>query len=166
MAAKLESRSETNGVAPEEFLRHYRAIHDAKRAKEEASAAYSAARNAAKAAGVDMNALKIVEHLSSLDDADAELRMRETLRYAAWMGLEIGTQADMFDAPPETELVGQVSAQHAEWRAEQAGYKAGKDGEPRDNCPLPSTSPLNPAWHRGWKDGSEFRANTQAPKDE
>lgn len=165
MAAKLESRSETNGVAPEDFLRHYRAIHDAKRAKEEAAAAYQAARHSAKAAGVDMDAMKIVEHLSSLDDADAELRMRETLRYAAWMGLEIGTQADMFGDAPEIELVGKVSAQHAEWKAEQDGYKAGKGGEPRDNCPIAATSPLHPAWNRGWREGAEFRA-TQAPTGE
>ena len=150
-------------ISPEDFLSVYRDLKDKKRRKEEAAAAFTAAKQHAKSLGVDLNALKIVEHLASLDDADAELRMRETLRYAAWMGLEIGTQPDMFEQP-EVSLASQVAAQHNEWKAEQAGYDAGKSGDPSDNCPHPGTSPLNPRWHQGWRDGAALRTETKPPE--
>lgn len=154
---------ETNGIAPEDFLAHYRRIRDTKRAKEEAGAAHNAAKQQAKAAGIDLNALKIVEHLASLDDADAELRMRETLRYANWMGLEVGTQVDMFDAPA-ADLTGKVASEHKEWKAEQDGYEAGKKGEPIDNNPFPGGSPFYSRWRSGWNDGQAFLASKLAPK--
>lgn len=153
----------TNGLAPERFLHLYREIKDTKRLKDEAAAAHKAAREAAKAAGMDMNALKIVEHLASLDDADAELRMRETLRYAAWMGLEVGTQTDLFGGDGGPKLTDKIVGQHAEWKAEQDGYDAGKAGKPRDDNPLPGASPLRARWDAGWHDGRAQRDAAKKP---
>ena len=155
--ANTMERRETNGMAPEDFLAHFRAIKDTKRAKDEAGAAHKAAREAFKAAGGDLNALKIVDHLMSLDDADAELRMRETLRYCGWLDLPLGTQADLFGGEAPPDLTASVTAQHREWQAEQDGYKAGKDGEPIDNNPHPSASPFFTRWRTGWHDGVTAR---------
>jgi hypothetical protein len=117
---------QSNVMAPEAFLAHYREMRNTKRAKEEASAGHKAARERFKAAGGDLNAMKIVDHLSGLDDAEAELRMREMIRYAAWLG---------------------------EWQAEQDGYKAGKAAEPIDNNPHAGGSPYFSRWRQGWTDG-------------
>ncbi len=156
----------SNGMSPEEFLKHYRAMKDAKRCKEEAGEAFKATRAAFKAVGGDLNAFKIVEHLQSLDDADAELRMRETLRYASWLDLDIGTQADMFGGAQQINLTGAVQAEHQAWVSEQAGYKSGKDGEPIDNCPHPGGSPFHVSWRRGWHDGQAAIAAAMRPKDD
>ena len=156
----------TNGLAPEDFLKLYRAIKDTKRVKDEASSAHKAARENFKAAGGDLNAMKIVDHLQGLDDAEAELRMRETLRYAAWLGLEIGTQIDMFGDAPQVDLTASVASQHREWEAEQAGYKAGKAGEPIDNCPHSGGSPYFVRWRQGWNDGQAALAATLKPNDD
>lgn len=156
----------SNGMSPEEFLKHYRAMKDAKRRKEEAGEAFKAARADFKAAGGDLNAMKIVEHFQTLDDTDAELRMRETLRYASWLDLDIGTQTDMFGDAPQVNLTGAVQAEHQSWVAEQAGYKSGKDGEPIDNCPHAGGSPYHVSWRRGWHDGQAALAVGLKPKDD
>lgn len=170
MPRRSEPLSDTamasNGMSPEDFLRHYRAMKEAKRRKVEAAEAFKAARADFKAAGGDLNAFKIVEHLQTLDDADAELRMRETLRYAAWLDLDIGTQTDMFGDGPQVDLTGAVQAQHREWQAEQDGYKAGKDGQPIDNCPHAGGSPFFTRWRAGWRDGQAALVSTMKPKAE
>jgi ribosome modulation factor len=157
---------QSNVISPERFLSLYRDIKDTKRHKEEAAAAHKAAKDRAKSEGVDLNSLKIVEHLTTLDDAEAELRMRETLRYAAWLGLEVGTQADMFGEGDGPRLTDKITGQHQEWKAEQDGYTAGKDGEPADNCPHPGTSPLRERWMTGWRDGHAHACSLkpQAPE--
>jgi ribosome modulation factor len=157
---------DNNGLAPEDFLTLYRAIKDTKRLKDEAAAAHKAARENFKAAGGDLNAMKIVDHLQGLDDAEAELRMRETLRYAAWLGLEIGTQTELFGSAPQVDLTASVASQHREWEAEQAGYKAGKASEPIDNCPHSGGSPYFSRWRQGWNDGQAALAMTLKPKDD
>ncbi len=156
----------SNAVSPEEFLALYRRIKDTKRAKDEASSAHKAAREDFKAKGGDLNALKIVDHLQGLDDAEAELRMRETLRYAAWLGLEIGTQIELFGETPQIDLTASVTAAHREWETEQAGYKAGKGGEPIDNCPHPGGSPHHTRWRSGWHDGQAALVATMKPQED
>lgn len=155
----------SNAVSPEEFLALYRRIKDTKRAKDEAASAHKASREDFKSKGGDLNALKIVDHLQGLDDAEAELRMRETLRYAAWLGLEIGTQVDLFGGTPQVDLTANVQAQHREWQVEQDGYKAGKAGEPIDNCPHPGGSPFHAHWRSGWHDGQAALAATLKPDE-
>lgn len=155
----------SNLVSPEEFLESYRRIKDTKRVKDEAAAAHKAAREDFKSKGGDLNALKIVDHLQGLDDAEAELRMRETLRYAAWLGLEIGTQTELFEGAPQVDLTASVTAAHREWQTEQDGYKSGKAGEPIDNCPHPGGSPLHTRWRSGWQDGQAALAMAMKPKD-
>ena len=147
-----DTMTASNGMNPEDFLTAYREIEETKKAKDEASAAHKAAREKFKAAGGDLNAFKIVKHLQGLDDAEAELRMRETIRYASWLGLEVGTQSDLFSGAP-VDLTINVQSQHREWQAEQDGYKAGKAGEPIDNCPHSGGSPLTARWRQGWHDG-------------
>ena len=155
----------SNAMSPEDFLEHYREIKDTKRVKDEAAAAHKAARERFKSRGGDLNAMKIVDHLSGLDDAEAELRMRETIRYAAWLGLEIGTQTALFDDAPQVDLTANVAAQHREWAAEQSGYKAGKAGEPIDNNPHAGGSPYFERWRYGWNDG-QAAAVAAMPKKE
>jgi ribosome modulation factor len=144
-------------IPPEVFLALYRVIKEAQRRKEEAAAGYKGARERAKEAGVDMNALKIMEHLAKLDDADAELRMRQALKYSEWIGLPFATQPDMFPTPGGSEmLTDKLVGDHKEWQAEQNGYAAGKDGAPADHNPHAPGSSLAQRWMSGWHDGQEF----------
>ncbi len=150
-------------VAPEIFLVLYRAMKEAKRRKDEAAAGFAAAKARAKEAGVDMNALKIMEHLSGLDDAEADIRMRQTMRYCEWVGMPFAVQTDMFAQLGNNMIATKLAAEHQEWEAEQSGYNAGKAGDSVDNCPHNPGTALAERWRVGFRDGAEMASSLKKP---
>jgi hypothetical protein len=158
-------------MTPEEFLAAYRDIKDTAIAKAEAAAAHKAAWERFTARGGNRKALKLIEaYQRERDDSDVLLLVRETARYAAWLNMEIGTQANLFgdDEAPAVNPVGVIQQQHAEWLAESSGYKAGIAGDPIDNNPHPIATVEYVAWRRGHGDGAESRkaADDMRPADD
>ena len=83
---------------------------------------------------------------------------RELRRNMAWMGMPLGTQAEMFSeeetaVPPEVQLS----------RVRDAGRTAGKMGRERSANPWPVSSLLYATWDENWLVGKEEAAQTTVP---
>jgi hypothetical protein len=151
-ASLAEARS--HNVPPEIFLKHYREIRDCKSAHADTAMAVARAKKAAKGAGVDLDALKLLERLADLDSDEAEMQMRHLQTYAAWINLPIGAQPSLFgagSAPPAADAA--AAAEHREWAAGDAGAIAGRKGEEREANPHEAGSAEHAAWARSWAKG-------------
>jgi hypothetical protein len=152
MAANLaEARS--HNVPPEVFLRHWREIREAKNAHADTSTAVARAKKSAKSAGVDLDALKLLEKFADLDTDEAEVQLRHLFTYAKWIKLPLGTQTEMFQAP---EPKPDVAQEHADWEAGEAGIAAGKSGLKRTVNPYKAGTSTHVAWDRAWLGGKEW----------
>lgn len=150
MAASLaEARS--HNVPPEVFLRHYREIRDLKNAHAETGMAVARAKKSAKGAGIDLDAMKMLEKLADLDDDEAEMQIRHLQTYATWLKLPIGTQLGMFGQPETPAVKPEDAAEHQEWEAGEGGKEAGNAGHARDTNPYPAGSAVHVAWDKSWQ---------------
>ena len=158
MAEKLTEAGDN--VTPETFLEFYRQIRSAKRKMEEAGSEYRHARKRAEKAGIDLKGLALLEQLAKLDSAEAEARLRNTMRYAGWAQLPLGTQITLFGetVPAPTEKAKQ---QHNTWAAEEAGYDEGKSGGTREANPYTLGTEAAAAWDKGWLNGHDAWAKLQ-----
>jgi hypothetical protein len=144
-------------VSPDDFLACMSNIRAAKRKMDEATAVYRAERKRAKDKGIDMSALAFVESLAKLEDAEAQSRMANIARFAAWMELPVGTQAGLF--ADEQKPAQKMSAALAEENAYEAGYQAGRKGRDRGDHQYHPGSPLHDCFDRGWIAGQKFIAD-------
>jgi len=154
-----EARS--HNIAPEIFLRHYRAIRDATTAKDEATALLRVAKKAAKTAGVNLDALRMLERLAALDADEAALRLRQMFQYASWTDLPFGTQVNFFVAPDGTKPVEAAQVDHQEWVAGDNGLAAGKAGRLREDNPHDAGTREYVAWDKAWSRGNKFWLSEQ-----
>src|SRR3954451_12085083 len=161
MAANLaEARS--HNVQPAVFLDHYRLIRDAKDAHADTGMALVRAKKAAKAAGVDLDALKLLESLSKLDADEAAVQLRHVQRYARWAELPIGTQLNLLDGEETPEGPSQEDQQkQRDWAAGEAGLLAGKSGRIRLDNNHPAGSSEYVAWDKAWLRGNKIWTKTQ-----
>lgn len=122
-------------------------------AKDSAVAKLRSVRKRMEAAGCDMKALGLHLKLSKMDDAVAELYVRNAARYNAWAGKPIGSQASLFaadDAPGPSdkaaeELRGAV--------AYDTGYRAAQGGQSPDDTPFEAGSFFAQRWAQGFVAG-------------
>jgi len=163
MVASLAEAQSPN-VAPETFLAHYRSIRDATRVKDDAGMALARTKKAAKSDGVDLDALKMLERLAKLDEDEAELQLKHVFEYASWAKLPIGTQLDAFGQHKIPAVKQKAANEHELWAAGDAGNKAGKKGEPRDNNPHEPGTELHVVWAKGWLDGQRVIADEMQPE--
>lgn len=154
MAESLaEARS--HNVGPEVFLRHWRDIRDAKNAKDDAGMGHTRAKKAAKQAGINLDAFKLVEQFADLDTDEMELLLKDVIAYSKWLKLPIGTQMEMFAKPDVAMPNDAAAAQHAEWEAGQDGLAAGQNGHERDTNPCEPGSAEHVAWDKQWAKGNK-----------
>lgn len=150
----------STNVPPEIFLKHYRAIRDAKRAHDETSMALARSKKQAKSDGVDLDAFKWLERLSKLDTDEAEAQLRHLQQYCAWLKMPIGTQLSMFAQEVADEPNDTAQAEQRAWAAEEAGYDAGKAGRHRvDDNPYPPGSEHAVRFDRGFMRGQKAIAD-------
>lgn len=154
MAASL-AEARTHNVPPEVFLRHYREIRDLKGAHAETGMAVARAKKAAKGAGIDLDALKMLEKLADLDTDEAELQIAHLQAYAKWIELPIGTQIAMFGQPETPAVNPEAADEHREWQAADDGATAGQAGHLRDTNPYPTGSAVHVAWDKSWVKGNK-----------
>lgn len=157
MAERTEAAAKGN-LTPETYLEHYRAIRDAKKKQEQATAEMRLARKRAKAGGVNLSDMDAAIRLRDLDADERDTHLRNLGRYAAWMGAPLGAQATLFG---EVEMpTEKAAAEHAAYEARERGYTDGTHGAPADNNPYPAGSPHAAEWARGWADGDAFMKGT------
>lgn len=145
----------SHNVRPEVFLNHWRTIRDLEAEHKRTGSAVQTAKKAAKGDGLDLDAMRLLSGLSKLDTDVAEMRIRKTFAYAAWLEMPIGSQTAMFpDAKPDP-VPAEATEKHREWVAGDAGRKAGEAGHPRETNPY-SAAPGSfefAAWEKSWKRG-------------
>lgn len=148
-----EARS--HNVPAEVFLRHWREIRDAKKVKDEGGMGHTRAKKAAKNAGINLDALKLVEQFSELDTDEMELLLKDVIAYAKWLKLPVGTQMEMFAKPDVAMPSAEAQERHEEWEAGQDGLAAGGSGELRDANPHEPGSAKHASWDRQWAKGNK-----------
>jgi hypothetical protein len=155
------AEASSHNVPPATFLKHYRTIRDLKDQHAELGTAVARAKKAAKSDGVDLDALKIIEKLSSLDVDEAELQLKHVRIYAQWLESPLVTQIAMF-AEPEPEQVDDTAAQEQrEWVAGGRGFDAGEAGHERDTNPFEAGAAEFVAWDKSWARGHKVFLNGQ-----
>lgn len=164
-ASLAEAR--THNVPPEVFLRHYREIRDTKQAHSDTGMAVARAKKAAKAAGVDLDALKLLEKLEDLDTDEAEMQLRHLQIYAKWIELPVGSQLNFFGDPEAPQVKQQTAAEQREWNAGEAGNQAGRNGHERGTNPHKAGSPEQVAWDKAWAKGNKvwLKGQTKIAKE-
>lgn len=153
MAEPVEIKAASN-VTDATYLEHYRAIRDASREQQKATALMRLARKRAKGAGIVLADMDAAIRLRNLDADERQSQLRNVARYAAWMGCELGTQADMFGAPEAPK--DRVAAEFAEYDATEKGWSHGLHGGKDDGNPFTLGTPFSVAWHKGWTDARDF----------
>ena len=169
MPTKQKNREDTSRIEPEVFLSNHRRISDWQLRVDEYKATGKARLNSAKAAGINLQAYKLVRKLAKMERGDAERLIRDVLLYSKFLDLGLGDQLDLFGGQENSALAGltaQVVSEHKGWEAERAGYEAGKTGEPSDNCPHQPGDELHQRWMVGWHDGNAYRKEAEARGEE
>jgi hypothetical protein len=148
-----EARS--HNVPAEVFLRHWREIRDAKDVKNDSNMGHTRAKKAAKSAGINLDALKLVEQFAELELDEMEMLLKDVMAYCKWLKLPVGTQLEIFAAPAVTEPSEEAQQQHAEWEASQAGRAAGEGGSLREANTFEAGTAEHVAWDKAWAKGNK-----------
>jgi hypothetical protein len=149
------AEARAHNVPPDVFLRHYREIRDCKSAHHDTGMAVARAKKSAKADGIDLDALKLLERFADLDTDEAEIQLRHLRQYAAWIELPIGTQLDAF-GPPKQPPSPEARQQLLDHGAGESGYTAGQAGHERGNNPHEAGSSQHVAWDKQWLRGNKL----------
>lgn len=87
----------------------------------------------------------IKDMIANSDDKKLKVSLERTLRLARWLGMPVGTQVNMFEAPVED-------------RAAEDGRTAGMEGKPCDP-PRHLAVSSHQAWIGGWHEGQTVLAS-------
>jgi len=108
-------------------------------------------RKTIKARGLELGVLDATLKMAEWDRDEVRANFDNRRKYAEWLGLPIGVQAELFEGMKAEEKA------FAEWQAKgKTSRLAGKPAQPPEDCP--ETYQL--AWTRGWK-----IADGQTPPD-
>jgi hypothetical protein len=160
MVASL-AEAKTHPISPEDFLKHDQIIRTAKREQEDASAALARAKKDGKGAAINPLAYKWIEAIRKLDEDERPIVVRTFIEYAAWLGMPIGTQASLIDAPKIAKPKQAAKDAHSVWAAGEAGLLAGREGDPVDVNPHALGSEHHVAWKKKHTEGLAERATAQ-----
>jgi hypothetical protein len=158
---------QTKGIAPNTFLESMTDLAEFVRLKDRGIAKLRTVRQRMEKAGCDMPALDLALRLQKLGKAEAELRLRNALRYARWMGMDVGEQAQLFS--DDAGLPSQkAAAAFTEAQAYEEGYRAGIGGRDASDSRFPQGTPLYSKHYDGWVDGQTELADqlgVERPED-
>lgn len=129
------------------FFNHRRLYKYALAKKKEADAAFKNACKRAKSEGVDPKMIKFSIELENDEDGTIAKEQAERERIAAFMGLPLGGQSDMFDRTPLVD------------RAFDEGKRSGMEGE-ACSPPYEPGGEAGQSWMRGWHAGQAALAST------
>jgi hypothetical protein len=160
VASLAEARS--HNVQPEVFLRHYRDIRKAKAAHADTGMEIARLKKSAKSAGIDLDALKMLEKFADLDEQEAEMQLSHLMVYAQWIELPLHTQLNMFKAPVLPVPHPESAREHHDFLASEAGMKAGKTGDMRTANAYAAGTSEYVAWDKAWTKGNKVWLKGQA----
>lgn len=107
----------------------------------------------AKNIGINTKALTATAKAARLDPDEVITELRDTLHYMSLTRMQV-TPDSLFASWTPTVTEKSRMADDV-WTAEDAGYKAGRHGADRKECPYDRGSELEVAWLRWWTKGQE-----------
>jgi hypothetical protein len=142
-------------IDPGNWLKHYRALADLedehKLRMREAGAVklkLNAARDRAKRDGCDLGAMRLMDGLTRLSEAEAAARLDHLRHYLSWSGMPIGTQLGLpFNVEPDQDAV----RLHDVWLAKREGRAAVEANVTRDSNPYEPGTEHHVQWDAGWR---------------
>lgn len=159
MADKAKDDAKKSNVTPALILE---AVEDLETAKEKVTSAtgkYQGRRKHWKSLGVNLKVLDAILTLKRADEADVRSDELDRVRYAAWLNVDLGTQAEFNLEPPPAEH----NEKLAKYDTHRAGYNAGQRGDPRSSNPHEPGTVAHPFWDQGWADGDNDKWQGAAP---
>lgn len=159
--ATTVAEASSHNVPPAVFLEHYKTIKEARKAHAETGTAVARAKKAAKNAGVDLDALKVIEKWTDIDIDEAELQLKHVRIYAQWLESPLVTQLQMFSEINAPAVDEKTQEEQREWVAGSRGYEAGEAGHSRENNPFDAGTPEFVAWDKSWTRGRKVWLNGQ-----
>jgi hypothetical protein len=142
------------GISPKKFLQHFNEIRAAKFKQDQAVGVVRNLRKQAKADGVNLEAVALMERMSNIPPDKAKVILQQFGIYSTF------TKQEYTDLPLWAASSDKVSekllTEQALQDAEHAGRLVGcKGGNKNDNPHLPG-SEFHVRWDRGFNDGFEF----------
>lgn len=102
-----------------------------------------------KSLGVNLKVLDAIRTLRNADEMDVKADEQDRVRYAQWLGLDLGFQATFeFGAAPGADP--DHEANLAKYNATIQGKLAARNGEPRSNNPHEVGTVAHVAFDTGW----------------
>ncbi len=153
MAKKAEAAEAKSNLTPEVYLERARAVQQSYTALQTAQSEHQAMVKRAKNVGIDTKAMLAVMKMRRQDPDGIAMFERNKARYAAWEGLEIGTQPNLFGATDDQHPTEKAAAEFKAHRAQDDGHHEGASGALRDSNPHLPGSELHARWDTGWLAG-------------
>ena len=160
MAESAIQDAKALNVTAETILQYVAEIDTAEDKLETAKGALRNVRKRAKADGVNLRMLDEIRHAKRRDADEVIQDEQDRLRYAAFLGLDLGTQMEMsLDVPAEDV------AKREQYDARRDGLSFGRQGHPRTDTPFAHEpgSVAYAAWDSGWVEGEKEHSDGSAP---
>jgi hypothetical protein len=146
-----------NTIAPNEFLAALVEIREHSRGKDRSVAKLRTVRQRMEKAGCDMKALDLMLSLSKLEPSEAEMRLRNALRYCRWTNMPIGAQSSLFSDDAD-QPAAKATEEYNEALIYDEGYKAGCAGRNASDHRHAQGTPAAAKFFDGWIAGQTFLA--------
>ena len=166
MAESIKQTEAKSNVTPEYFLEIYRELKTAQRELETSAATRSAVLKRAKKGGIQLDALRMMDRLSNMDDDEAEALLAAVVRYASWAGKPFGRQLSLFDVSDHQVPTERAMQDHMEFLADDAGFSAGKSCDSADTNPHPPGRSMPQRGAQGWHKGQDAAAVMMTIKED
>ena len=157
MAEKLTPPTGHNSEAGKgQFLAFFREAGAAKRELEELQGKYRSILKRAKSEGVNTKQLVAAMALRKQDPDDVAKDQRDLVNYMRWIGLPIGSQAELFgDGDADENTTDTEDYAQRLWEVHEAGYAAGKNGQKPEDNPHEAGSEFHQTWAMALGKGQE-----------
>jgi len=139
-------REQSENVKPATFLEACRDIAKVNAEMRSLNERRKGIRKKWKAEGIELGILDATLKMAEWDRAEVRTHFDNARKYAEWLGLPVGVQADLFKGLGDDEV------QKAEWRAlGRVASNLGRPAKPPEDCP----PEYQQAWLQGFNDEDE-----------
>lgn len=145
----------SNALNPNDFVAIFTDLRLATAKKDSSVAKLRAIRGRFDAMGCNMRALDLMLKLRGMEPEEAEMLLRDALRYSNWVQMKIGDQSDLFGSDDAPKPNDQARAGLAEAEAYNEGHEAGLAGRGSTSHRYQPGSPMAQRFMTGWSDGQE-----------
>jgi ribosome modulation factor len=145
----------SNALNPNDFVSIFTELRLATSKKDSSVAKLRAIRGRFEAMGCNMRALDLMLKLRGMEPEEAEMLLRDALRYSNWVQMKIGDQSDLFGSDDAPKPNDQARAGLAEAEAYNEGHAAGLAGRSSTSHRFQPGSPMAQKFMDGWSDAQD-----------